>query len=129
MIIGIGNDIIEQSRVRKACEREAFLTRIYTKEERRLLETDMRKAAGNWAVKEAVVKVFGTGFHGIDPVEIEVLRDDLGRPYVRLYEKAANRARQLGITQIHVSISHTGDLVSAVAIGEGVEQDALSSKQ
>ena len=119
MIIGIGNDIIEQSRVKKACERSAFLTRIYTEEERRLIKEDIRKAAGNWAVKEAVVKVFGTGFAGVEPAEIEVLREPSGRPYVKLYGKAQACAGQLGITRLHVSLSHTGDYVSAFAVGEG----------
>ena len=36
------------------------------------------KAAGNFAVKEAVAKVFASGFRGFRPIDIEVLRDDLG---------------------------------------------------
>ena len=119
MIIGIGNDIIEQSRVRRACERATFLARIYTKEEQRLIEADRQKAAGNWAVKEAVAKVFGMGFVGIEPVEIEVLRKASGQPYVRLYGKAEAYAKQMGIHRLHVSLSHTGEYVCAFAVGEG----------
>ncbi len=119
MIIGIGNDIIEQSRVKRACERAAFLTRVYTKKEQKLIEADRQKAAGNWAIKEAVSKVLGRGFAGIEPVEIEVLREDSGRPYVTLYGKAEACARRLGITRLHVSLSHTGDYVCAFAVGEG----------
>jgi holo-[acyl-carrier protein] synthase len=61
MIIGIGNDIIEIERVRKACEKEAFLRRVYTEEERLQSKGKSSYYAGNWAVKEAVGKAFGTG--------------------------------------------------------------------
>ena len=35
MILGIGTDLVEMERIKKACEKEAFLTRIYTERERR----------------------------------------------------------------------------------------------
>ena len=119
MIIGIGNDIIEKSRIKKACEKDAFLSRVFTENERVMIQNHPEKAAGCWAVKESVVKVFGTGFGKIQPADIEVLRDEKGAPYVNLLGAAAKEAKVLGISRIHVSISHTGDLVSAVAIGEG----------
>ena len=78
MIFGIGTDLIEINRVVKACERKAFLTKVYTEQEQKLFLSDIRKAASNFAVKEAVVKMFGTGFRAILPKEIEVLRDNLG---------------------------------------------------
>lgn len=118
MIIGIGNDIIEQSRVRKACEKDAFLSRVFTKKEQELIQKRPGCAAGNWAVKESVVKVFGTGFSGVEPVEIEVLRNQAGAPYVSLYGKAREKADELGITNLHISISDTGDYVYAFAVGE-----------
>lgn len=123
MIIGIGNDIIEQSRVKKACEKDAFLSRVFTEKERQLILQHPEKAAGCWAVKEAVVKAFGTGFGRIQPVDIEVLRKESGAPYVILQGAAYEEAERQGISRIHVSISHTGDLVSAIAIGEGRCQD------
>lgn len=36
MIVGIGTDLIEIARIGKACEKQAFLSRIYTEEECRL---------------------------------------------------------------------------------------------
>ena len=45
MLIGVGCDLIEIERVKKACEKEAFLTRIYTERERRQAKGDPR--AGN----------------------------------------------------------------------------------
>ena len=84
MLIGVGCDLIEIERVKKACEKEAFLTRIYTERERRQAKGDPRVLAGTFAVKEAVAKVFGTGFRDFMPVHVEVLRDPLGKPYVCL---------------------------------------------
>lgn len=119
MILGIGIDIIEISRVEKACKKDAFLKRCYTEEEIRHMQHDPVSLAGNFAVKEAVAKVFGVGFRGFGPGSIEVLRDALGRPYVNLYGGAAEKAGELGIQTVHVSISNTKETAAAVAIGEG----------
>ncbi len=79
------------------------------------------KTAGNFCTKEAVVKVLGTGFRKIVMKEIEVLRDDLGKPYVNLKGEALEVAKSLGIDRIHVSISNTKTHVTAVAVGESVD--------
>lgn len=121
MIFGIGTDLIEINRVVKACERKAFLTKVYTEQEQKLFLSDIRKAASNFAVKEAVVKMFGTGFRAIVPNEIEVLRDKLGKPYVNLYGNALKLAREHNVGRIHVSITNTKELVSAYVIGECVK--------
>ena len=60
MIVGIGTDLIEIERIKKACEKEAFLVRVYTEEERRQAGGKVSRLAGDFAVKEAVSKVFGT---------------------------------------------------------------------
>lgn len=119
MIIGLGIDLIEIDRIKKACEKEAFLMRYYTEKELSSLEGNTRALAGNFAVKEAVSKVFGTGFRGFTPIDIEVLRDDKGKPFVRLYGQAQIIANTLEIKQIHVSISNTKTHTTAMAIGEG----------
>lgn len=118
MITGIGIDLIEISRVVKACEKESFLRKCFTMDEIELIKQDMKRAADNFAVKEAVAKMFGTGFHGISLVDIEVLRDGKGKPYVNLYGGATKLAKEQGINRIHVSISNTKDLSNALAIGE-----------
>ena len=118
MITGVGVDLIEVTRVTKACENESFLKRYFTKQEIILILKDTKKAADNFAVKEAVAKMFGTGFTGISLIEIEVLREANGKPYVNLYGKAQELAKAQGITAIHVSISNTKDYASAFVIGE-----------
>lgn len=119
MITGVGVDLVEIDRVVRACQKEAFLKRYYTEQEIVLIQKDIRKAADNFAVKEAVSKMLGTGFRGCMPIDIEVLRDDLGKPYVNLYGKAAEIAKQQQITCIHISISNTKEYSNAFAVGEG----------
>ena len=122
MLAGIGCDLIEIKRVEKACEKEAFLSRIYTEEERREANGKISTLAGNFAVKEAVAKVFGTGFRTFMPEDIEVLRDELGKPYVILHGNAKELARNKKIRRIEVSISNTREHVMAFAVGEGEEE-------
>lgn len=119
MIIGVGTDLVEIKRMKKACEKEAFLVRVYTEEERRQAGKQLSRLAGNFAVKEAVAKVFGTGFRSFGPGEIEVLRDSLGKPYVKLYGGAKELAESLGVSFLHVSITNTEEYALAYAVGEG----------
>lgn len=120
MIIGIGTDLAEVERIKEACTREAFLMRCFTFEERKYIQGKPQRAAGNFAVKEAVSKAMGTGIRKMGLNEIEVLRDDLGKPYIRLYGRAGEKAEALGIKRWHVSISNTRALAIAYVIGEGV---------
>ena len=119
MVKGIGTDLIEIERIKKACDTEAFLVRCFTEKERNMIKDNSRRAAGNFAVKEAVSKVFGTGVSGFSLKDIEVLRDDFGKPYVNLYGRAKVISETLGIDRIHVSISNTKTLAVAFAVGEG----------
>lgn len=118
MITGIGTDMIEILRVVKACEKEAFLTKYFTQKEQALFLTDKKKAADNFAVKEAVSKMFGTGFRKVMPIEIEVLRDGLGKPFVNLYGEAQKLSLEQGIKTVHVSITNTAKYAQAFVVGE-----------
>ena len=124
MIIGVGTDLIEIERVGKACEKQAFLSRVYTEEECRKFGGNAAKLAGNFAVKEAVAKSLGTGFRSFLPGDIEVLRDDKGKPFVNLLGGARDMAKELGIQTIHVSITNTKEYASAVAVAEGIGEDS-----
>jgi holo-[acyl-carrier protein] synthase len=119
MILGIGNDIIETERVERACSRQSFLARCYTDKEMELFAGKVLCLAGNFAVKESVAKAFGTGFSDFSPKEIEVLRDELGKPYVNLYGRAQEHAEQLGVKTVFVSISNLKSMAAAVAVLEG----------
>ncbi len=119
MLTGVGCDLIEIERMKKACEKEAFFLRVYTEEERRQADGRLSVLAGTFAVKEAVAKVLGTGFRTFMPKDVEVLRDELGKPYVILHGNAKRLAEEKKISRIEVSISDTKDFAMAFAVGEG----------
>lgn len=118
MIVGIGSDLIEIDRVLKACQKDTFQKKIFTEEEIKLGKADKIKFADNFAVKESVVKMLGVGFRDIKPIEIEVLRDSLGKPYVNFYGNCLKKINDLGITSVLVTISNTKDYSLAFVVGE-----------
>lgn len=124
MVKGIGNDIIEIDRIKKAILRSKFIEKYFTEKEIALYNkrnNNIEIIAGNFVVKEAVSKVLGTGFRGFSLADIEVLRDEFGKPYVLLYNEANSIAKALKITQIFVSIAHSEKYAIGFAVGEGVE--------
>jgi len=120
MILGIGTDLCRTERIARAIENPRFTARIYTPAENARLaplgpERRAERAAGIFAAKEAVSKALGTGFSGFGFADIEILADENGRPFVRLYGKAAALA---GNCAVHISISHDGGLAQAFAVIE-----------
>lgn len=118
-VVGVGVDLEKIQRIVKACEREHFVQRIFSEKECSQFDKSKRRAASDFAAKEAVVKVFGTGFSGVEPKEIEILRDESGAPYVQLAGRAKEIAAKKGIKRIEISISNTKELVTAFAVGLG----------
>ena len=116
MIVGIGVDSIEISRVVKAMEKEHFLHRIFTEREISQLDSSKRRGASDFAGKEAVVKALGTGFDGMEAGDIEILRNDKGAPYVVLQGKAKAYADQLGIDEWKISVTNTKELATAFVV-------------
>ncbi len=81
--------------------------------------------AGRWAAKEAVVKAKmnvrpeGKNYTrggGAPLIEIEILPGNSGAPMVIQHGRALENARELGIAEIKVSISHSGDYVAAAVL-------------
>lgn len=120
-IVGIGTDLVEISRVRKAYEKSSFQQKFFSEQERALIEQKPDRAATTFAGKEAVVKALGTGFHGIMPSDIEILRESTGAPCVRLSGPAAERAETLGISKVLLSLSDTEQMAMAYAVAIGEE--------
>ena len=122
--VGVGVDAIEIRRVRDALTRTpTLLTRLFTERERASCVTrcgDLRYGglAARFAAKEAVAKALGTGIRGFAFRDIEVLTDERGRPSVELRGGARDAAAAAGIAQVHVSLSHSGDLAVANAVAE-----------
>jgi holo-[acyl-carrier protein] synthase len=115
----LGIDIIKVERIRLALARfgERFSRRVLTDRERRYVRERPETFAGRWAAKEAVSKVLGLGVRGIGWKDIEIERMPTGQPTVRLHGRAEQRAEQLGMGRIAVSITHESDYAVAVAFG------------
>jgi holo-[acyl-carrier protein] synthase len=123
MIKGLGIDIIEVDRIRRAVARwgEAFLYRVFTPEEFDRSSASpiaAERLAGRFAAKEAVMKALGTGRPSVGWLEIEITIDPLGKPGVRLTGRAAAVSDRLGVRAWHVAISHTRLLAIAEALAE-----------
>ena len=115
----LGIDIIKVARIRATLERfgPRFSSRVLTPGEQRYVRNRPETLAGRWAAKEAVSKVLGLGVRGIGWKEIEVERLPTGQPSVRLHGRAAQRAEQLGMDRIALSISHESEYAVAIAFG------------
>ncbi len=124
IIKGNGVDIVEIERFKKIIiEKPKFLKRFFTDDENLMFKNKQMKAetiAGNFAAKEAVSKAFGTGVRGFNLLDIEVLRDELGHPFVNLYNGAQRVATEKGIETLMVSISHSNEnaIAFVIAVGE-----------
>jgi holo-[acyl-carrier protein] synthase len=124
MITGLGVDIVEIERMREAIERRPRIKeRLFSEQERRYCDKRSKPEvhyALRFAAKEAVLKALGTGFSGMRFTDVEVVREANGRPVPKLSGRAAEYAEQLGVVEMHLSLSftHTTAVASAVAITE-----------
>jgi holo-[acyl-carrier protein] synthase len=122
MILRNGVDLIEISRVQEAIERhgERFLARVFTETEQRDCGGRVSSLAARFAAKEAVAKALGCGIGDVSWLDIEVRSDELKAPYLVLYGEGDRRAKQLGLSNWSLSLSHTHSQAIAfvVAVGE-----------
>ncbi len=113
-----GIDLIEIARVARGIDRlgERFLNRFFTAGERADCNDQPQRLAARFAAKEAVAKALGTGIGAVGWREIEIRCDARGRPVLHLHGAAARLSAELGITEWDVSLTHTGEYASAVAV-------------
>jgi holo-[acyl-carrier protein] synthase len=124
-VICHGIDLVDCNRIQELRDKHGkrFLDRVFTAAEQAYSQRhrlQVERLSGRFAVKEAVMKMLGTGWQsGIAWTDIEVVNDALGRPEVKLSGKVAAKAKELGIEQVSVSITHTSGLAVASAIALG----------
>ena len=124
MIVGLGLDIAEIDRIEAAIKRHGapFLERLFTPAEVAYCESHKNKYeryAARFAAKEAAMKALGTGWsHGVRWRDIEVTREPSGKPTLRLEGVAADIADRMGVKNISLSITHSGNLALAQVIFE-----------
>jgi len=101
---------------------EHFLHRLFTPAEIEYCDSHrnrFERYAGRFAAKEAAMKALGTGWRrGVRWVDIEVVREPAGKPMLRLAGQAGLFAAQLGVRNIVLSITHSGDTALAEVIFE-----------
>jgi holo-[acyl-carrier protein] synthase len=116
--LSAGVDIVEIERVAGVIARwgERFLERVYTPAERAYCRGRVPELAARFAGKEAIAKALGTGIRGLAWRDLEILADPLGKPVVRLHDRASARATALGLTEIAISLSHSRDFAVATVV-------------
>ncbi len=129
MIVGIGVDIVDVKRIKELLSRyrNRFVQRVFTDPEAGYAAGSTREAerlAGRFAVKEAVMKAFGTGkSQGILWRDVETVRGPMGKPEVRLYGNADKYMKKIKGKTIFASITHDGGKAVAFVVitgsGEG----------
>jgi holo-[acyl-carrier protein] synthase len=121
-ILGIGTDIVECLRIGRMIERhgELFLLRVYTTREIRYCQGRKHSTehfAGRWAAKEAILKSLGAGWRrGMCWTDVEVRNDGGGKPEVHLCGAVKDRAQQMHLSDILLTISHCRAYATASAI-------------
>ena len=124
MIVGMGLDIAEIDRIEAAITRHGapFLERLFTPGEVAYCESHRNRYeryAARFAAKEAAMKALGTGWRrGVRWRDIEVTREKSGKPALRLEGVAREFADRLGVKNISLSITHSGNLALAQVIFE-----------
>jgi len=136
MILGIGIDIVEVSRVEALLEKwgEGFLERIFLPEEIAYCQKKKSPAqnyAARIAVKEAVMKAFGEGWtEKIGWKDILINRARKGRPGVELLGKGEKLREEMNVESVLVSLSHADSYSVAQAIITGIpnQKSQISNK-
>jgi len=115
----VGIDIVELERVAAALERhgQRFIDRIYTPIEAAICRGRPREFAARFAAKEAVMKALGTGARGVAWREIEVLLNHRGKPLVYLHGRAQERAKEIELDGLDLSMSHSRRYAVAFVVG------------
>ncbi len=138
---GIGVDIVEISRMERVMHvTPSFISRMFTDEERAYCDASARPAAHyacRFAAREAVLKSLGTGFgqEGVGRNDVCTSRDSNGKPLAVLSGGAKDVADRLGVQEVALSLSFTGDLAIANALAITAEsrpkpkEDKISERQ
>lgn len=108
MVYGQGCDITQVERIRRVFHTKKRQLRCFSPREIDLVGGSSQRLAGNFAAKEAVAKALGTGFRGFNFQDVEILRDEYGRPFLTADAQRKLQAA-LGLEEalkFHISISH-----------------------
>ena len=113
--------MIEIERIREAIERhgDKFVARIFTEHERKECKGRTPSLAARFAAKEAVAKALGTGIGDVSWLDIEIRGDENNAPRLYLYGMAEIKAREKGLSNWSVSLTHTQTQAMALVVVAG----------
>ena len=124
MICGIGIDLVEIRRIENILKKwgEKFTGRVYSESEIEYCQKHAHPAihyAARFAAKEAFLKSIGIGLAGGARLkDIEVIRNQQGKPGLNLHNKAKTISNRYGTLTVHLSITHTKNYATAVVVLE-----------
>jgi holo-[acyl-carrier protein] synthase len=115
MILGVGIDVVDIARFGESLDRTPTMrTRLFTPAEQ---ELSLASLAARFAAKEALAKALGAptgmGWH-----DAEIVNEATGDPRFDIRGSVLARADHLGVSSVHVSLSHDAGIASAVVILE-----------
>jgi holo-[acyl-carrier protein] synthase len=116
MIVGVGIDVCDIERFGASMERTPGLReRLFTPDE---ATRPLASLAARFAAKEALAKALGAPA-GMAWHDSEVVSEASGRPRFELRGTVRERAAELGVTGVHLSLSHDAGIASAMVVLEG----------
>lgn len=119
-VLGVGTDLCEVDRLREALERTpAMAERVFHPDELAYANRHrdpLPHLAARFAAKEAVMKALGAGLSEVAFTDVVVRPADGGAPTVELSGRAAERARELGVSTCHLSMTHTASTAAAFVV-------------
>jgi holo-[acyl-carrier protein] synthase len=127
MICGLGIDVVEVDRFKNELIKSdsAFCRKVFTEEEIEYCEkgssisVKAQRFAARFTAKESFFKAIGTGLRdGLKWKDVEILRDEQGKPGLMLRNRALELVDKAGIKKFHLSITHSSDYAAAVVILE-----------
>ena len=124
MDIRTGLDLCEISRIERLINETRFLDKYFSENERIYFAAHGNRAesiAAAFSAKEAFSKALGTGVSGFSLCEVEVLHNDVGKPYFNFLGRVAETVKANSFT-FDVSLTHTETTAAAVVICQREEK-------
>lgn len=125
-VVAIGTDLVEVSRIARACKRRGFLDRIYSLQElefcfgmreQGITPLVAKRLATRFAAKEATLKAMGVGLGAVRFKDIEIVSKESGEPTLVVHGSAKLLADDLGLGRWLVSLSHSEEVAQAFVVG------------
>ena len=117
--LGIGVDIIDNSRIKKSITNKKFVSRIFSNDEIIRSKKTLNKTAffsKRFAAKEAFSKALGTGFRkGLNFNDISIINDKYGKPSIKLNNKQPTIKKKFKTKKINVYLSISDEKKHSIA--------------